>query len=45
MLASLKRQALYPTSAVLATLAQFLVTGIEVVAICVVFDRFGAVQG
>lgn len=45
VLASLKGQALYPTSAVLATLAQFLVTGIEVVAIWALFDRFGTVQG
>ncbi|MDM0018939.1 ABC transporter permease [Variovorax saccharolyticus] len=43
--ASLRGQARYPASAMLLTLSQFLATGIEVVAIWALFDRFGDVQG
>lgn len=43
--ASLKGQMRYPASAWLLTVSQFLATGIEVVGIWALFDRFGAVQG
>lgn len=43
--ASVKGQARYPVSALLLALSQFLATGIEVVAIWALFDRFGQVQG
>lgn len=43
--ASVKGQARYPASALLVTLSQFLATGIEVVAIWALFDRFGEVKG
>jgi ABC-2 type transport system permease protein len=43
--ASLGGQMRYPASALLLTVSQFLVTGIEVVGIWALFDRFGAVQG
>ncbi|GHC96788.1 ABC transporter permease [Pseudorhodoferax aquiterrae] len=43
--ASLRGQLRYPASALLLTVSQFLVTGIEVVAIWALFDRFGSVQG
>ncbi|HEY2255595.1 MAG TPA: ABC-2 family transporter protein [Variovorax sp.] len=43
--ASFRGQARYPVSALLLTLAQFLATGIELVAIWALFDRFGEVQG
>ena len=43
--ASLKGQMRYPASALLLTVSQFLVTGIEVIGIWALFDRFGAVQG
>ncbi len=43
--ASLRGQARYPGSALLLTVSQFLATGIEVVAIWALFDRFGHVQG
>lgn len=43
--ASLRGQMRYPTSALLLTLAHFLTTGIEVVAVWALFDRFGTVQG
>ncbi|MDM0033518.1 ABC-2 family transporter protein [Variovorax sp. J22P271] len=42
---SLRGQARYPASALMLTVSQFLVTGIEVVAIWALFDRFGSVQG
>lgn len=42
---SLRGQARYPASALMLTLSQFLATGIEVVAIWALFDRFGTVQG
>ncbi|MFT3718567.1 ABC transporter permease [Pseudorhodoferax sp.] len=43
--ASLRGQLRYPASALLLTLSQFLSTGIEVVGIWALFDRFGTVQG
>lgn len=43
--ASLSGQMRYPGSALLLTVGQFLVTGIEVIAVWALFDRFGAVQG
>lgn len=43
--ASLRGQLRYPASALLLALGQLLATGIEVVAIWALFDRFGAVQG
>lgn len=43
--ASLRGQLRYPASALLLAVSQFLVTGIEVVAIWALFDRFGSVQG
>ncbi len=43
--ASLKGQAQYPVSALLLTLGQLLATGIEVIAVWALFDRFGDVQG
>ena len=43
--ASLAAQARYPASALMLTLAQFLGTGIEVVAVWALFHRFGEVQG
>ncbi len=45
VLASLSGQARYPASALMLTLGQFLATGIEVVAVWALFDRFGDVQG
>ncbi len=45
VLASLRGQLRYPASAMLLTVAQLLATGIEVVAIWALFDRFGSVQG
>ncbi len=45
VLASLSGQARYPASALMLTVGQFLVTGIEVVAVWALFDRFGDVQG
>ncbi|WP_216294695.1 ABC transporter permease [Delftia acidovorans] len=44
-LASLGGQARYPASALMLTLGQFLVTGIEVIAVWALFHRFGEVQG
>ena len=43
--ASLAAQARYPASALMLTAAQFLGTGIEVVAVWALFHRFGEVQG
>ncbi len=43
--ASLSGQARYPGSALMLTLGQFLVTGIEVAAVWALFHRFGDVQG
>lgn len=43
--ASVRGQARYPVSALMLTLSQFLVTGIEVIAVWALFDRFGDVQG
>ena len=43
--ASLAGQARYPATVLLHTLGQFLVTGIEVVAVWALFHRFGNVQG
>ncbi len=43
--ASLRGQMRYPASAMLLTLGHFLATGIEVVALWALFDRFGSVQG
>ncbi|MGD9945525.1 MAG: ABC transporter permease [Burkholderiaceae bacterium] len=43
--ASLNGQARYPASALMLTVGQFLVTGIEVIAVWALFDRFGEVQG
>ncbi len=43
--ASLHGQARYPASALLLTLGQFLATGIEVIAVWALFDRFGDVRG
>ena len=45
VLASLAGQARYPASALMLTLGQFLVTGIEVIAVWSLFHRFGDVQG
>ncbi|KAI3599365.1 Efflux ABC transporter, permease protein [Cupriavidus necator H850] len=44
-MASLSSQARYPASALMLTLGQFLATGIEVIAVWALFDRFGDVQG
>ena len=44
-MASIMGQARYPASALMLTLGQFLVTGIEVVAVWALFHRFGDVQG
>ncbi len=43
--ASLLGQARYPASALMLTVGQFLVTGIEILAVWALFDRFGAVAG
>ncbi len=43
--ASVRGQARYPVSALMLTLSQFLVTGIEVIAVWALFNRFGEVQG
>ncbi|OUM00844.1 ABC transporter permease [Variovorax sp. JS1663] len=43
--ASLGGQLRYPASALMLTLGQLLATGVEVVAIWALFDRFGSVQG
>ena len=43
--ASISGQARYPASAIMLTFGQFLVTGIEVVAVWALFHRFGDVQG
>ncbi|CAG9184363.1 ABC transporter permease [Cupriavidus pinatubonensis] len=43
--ASLSGQARYPGSALMLTFGQFLVTGIEMVAVWALFHRFGDVQG
>jgi ABC-2 type transport system permease protein len=43
--ASLAGQARYPASALMLTLGQFLATGIEVIGVWALFDRFGEVQG
>ncbi|MES2010667.1 MAG: ABC-2 family transporter protein [Pseudomonadota bacterium] len=45
VMASLSGQARYPASALMLTVGQFLVTGIEVVAVWALFHRFGDVQG
>lgn len=45
MAASLRGQARYPGSALMLALGQFLATGIELVAVWALFDRFGSVQG
>ncbi|MCT8176935.1 ABC transporter permease [Variovorax sp. CY25R-8] len=43
--ASVGAQARYPASALMLTAGQFLVTGIEVVAVWAMFHRFGEVRG
>ncbi len=43
--ASLRGQMRYPASTLMMALGSFLATGIEVVAVWALFDRFGAVQG
>ena len=43
--ASVGAQARYPASALMLTVGQFLVTGIEVVAVWAMFHRFGEVRG
>lgn len=43
--ASLLGQARYPASALMLTIGQFLATGIEILAVWALFDRFGAVAG
>ena len=43
--ASIHAQARYPGSALMLTVGQFLVTGIEVIAVWALFHRFGDVQG
>jgi ABC-2 type transport system permease protein len=43
--ASIRRQAQYPASTALLALGQFLATGLELVAMWALFDRFGAVNG
>lgn len=45
VMASVIGQARYPGSALMLTVGQFLVTGIEVLAVWAQFDRFGDVQG
>jgi len=45
VMASLHGQARYPASALMLTLGQFLVTGIEVITVWALFHRFGDVQG
>ena len=45
VMASVIGQARYPASALMLTIGQFLVTGIEVLAVWALFDRFGEVQG
>ena len=44
VMASLSGQARYPASALMLTVGQFLVTGIEVVAVWALFHRFGNMQ-
>ena len=43
--ASLRGQARYPVSALMLTAGQLLATGVEVVAVWALFERFGDVQG
>ena len=43
--ASLRAQAQYPASAIALTFGQFFATGIEILAVWALFDRFGSVQG
>ena len=43
--ASLRGQARYPVSTLMLTLGQFLATGIEMVTVWALFDRFGEVRG
>lgn len=43
--ASLRGQAQYPASTAMLALGQFLATGIEIVAVWALFDRFGQVRG
>jgi ABC-2 type transport system permease protein len=43
--ASLKSQAQYPGSVLLLAVGQFLGTGLEVIAMWALFDRFGSVRG
>jgi ABC-2 type transport system permease protein len=43
--ASMRAQAQYPASAIMITIGQFLGTGIEILAVWALFDRFGAVHG
>ena len=43
--ASLSGQARYPASALMLTVGQFIGTGIEMIAVWALFDRFGDVQG
>lgn len=45
VMASLSGQARYPASALMLTMSQFLVTGIEVIAVWALFHRFGDLQG
>jgi ABC-2 type transport system permease protein len=43
--ASLRAQALYPASAIMTTVAQFFGTGIDIIAVWALFDRFGNIHG
>lgn len=43
--ASLRAQAQYPASAIMLTVGQFLATGIDVLAVWALFDRFGSIHG
>jgi ABC-2 type transport system permease protein len=43
--ASLRAQAQYPASAILLTVGQFLATGVDVLAVWALFDRFGSIHG
>ncbi len=43
--ASVRAQAQYPASAIMITVAQFFGTGIDIVAVWALFDRFGNIRG
>lgn len=42
---SIKAQAQYPAATLLLAIGQFLATGVEIVAVWALFDRFGSVRG